>query len=106
MLRLFAEHHHKHASPWDTAPPWAVELGAIGILILERMNNMATQAQLDKLRTDVAALITEAVTDITAAVAKAQNASPDPAIDQLDTDVTTATQTLKDAAAKLANPPV
>lgn len=67
---------------------------------------MATKEQLDKLRIDVAALITEAVTDITAAVAAAQQSSNDPAIDQLDTDVTTATQTLKDAAAKLASPPV
>lgn len=66
---------------------------------------MATKEQLDKLRIDVAALITEAVTDITAAVAAAQQSSNDPAIDQLDTDVTTATQTLKDAAAKLASPP-
>lgn len=70
---------------------------------LERMT-MATKEQLDKLRVDVAALITEAVTDIKAAVDKAQNASPDPAIDQLDKDVTDATQALKDAAAKLNNP--
>lgn len=73
-------------------------------LILERMNHMATKEQLDKLRVDVAALITEAVQDITAAVSAAQNASPDPAIDKLDADVTTATQTLKDAAAKLTTP--
>lgn len=77
----------------------------LDLIIRTMETTMATKEQLDKLRTDVAALITEAVQDITAAVAAAQSASPDPAIDQLDTDVTTATQTLKDAAAKLANPP-
>lgn len=66
---------------------------------------MATKEQLDKLRVDVAALITAGVAEITAAVAAAQAASPDPAIDQLDSDVTAATQTLTDAAAKLTTPP-
>lgn len=66
---------------------------------------MATKEQLDKLRVDVAALITAGVAEITAAVAAAQTASPDPAIDQLDKDVTAATQGLTDAAAKLSSPP-
>ena len=104
MLKLFAHHIHDEPNPWKHAPPWEVEQGFMLALILERIQDMATKEQLDKLRTDVAALITEAVTDITAAVATAQAASPDPAIDQLDKDVTDATQTLKDAAAKLANP--
>lgn len=69
---------------------------------------MATKDQLDKLRVDVAALIDEAVKDITEAVKEAQEAPPeqaDPAIDALDTSVTQATQALKDAASKLRNPP-
>lgn len=74
-------------------------------LTLERINVMATKEQLDKLRVDVAALITAGVAEITAAVAAAQTASPDPAIDQLDTDVTAATANLTAAAAKLTTPP-
>ena len=63
---------------------------------------MATAEQLAKLSTDIAALIQAGVAEITAAVAAAQAASPDPAIDTLDTAVTTATQGLLDAAGKLA----
>jgi hypothetical protein len=63
-------------------------------------------AQVDKLRTDVAALIKEAIDDITAAIAAAQTASNDPAIDQLDTDVTAATQALKDKFATQTGTPV
>lgn len=58
-------------------------------------------AQTDKLIADVTALINEAVSDITAAIAAAQNQSPDPAIDALDSRVTAATQQLKDAMATL-----
>lgn len=69
---------------------------------------MATQAQLDKLKTDVGDLIAAAVDEITAAVAAAQAVPPekaDAAIDELDTQVTATTQTLKDTAAKLRLPP-
>ncbi len=93
-------HHHHHSDPETTA-----RLREIETTLARMETNMATKEQLDKLRVDVAALIAEAVQDITAAVAAAQSASSDPAIDQLDTDVTAATQTLKDAAAKLATPP-
>lgn len=96
--------HYHHDGPQIEDRLRAVNI-KLDLIIRTMETTMATKDQLDKLRTDVAALITEAVQDITAAVSAAQNASPDPAIDQLDTDVTTATQTLKDAAAKLANPP-
>lgn len=69
---------------------------------------MATQAQLEKLKLDIAALIQAGVDEINAAVAAAQAVPPekaDAAIDQLDTDVTAATQALTDAAAKLKMPP-
>lgn len=66
---------------------------------------MATKAQLDKLATDVAALIDAGVAEITAAVAAAQAASNDPAIDTLDTKVTDATKAMQDAAASLKLPP-
>lgn len=77
-------------------------------LITKGFAAMATKDQLDKLRVDVAALIDEAVKDITEAIKEAQEAPPeqaDPAIDALDTSVTQTTQALKDAAAKLRNPP-
>lgn len=74
-------------------------------LIIERLDLMATKEQLDKLTADVAALITAGVAEINAAVAAAQTASNDPAIDQLDAQVTAATKALTDAAAKFANPP-
>lgn len=74
-------------------------------LTLERLNVMATQAQLDKLKNDIAALIQAAVDEIAAAVTAAQQASPDPAIDALDEQVTATTQKLTDAAAALRLPP-
>jgi hypothetical protein len=103
LFTIIHHHHHHHAA--NEVPPWAMALSKQLDLINERLNHMATQAQLAALQADVAALITEAVADITAAVAAAQAASPDPAIDTLDTNVKAATQTLKDAAAKLSAPP-
>ena len=65
---------------------------------------MATQAQIDKLKNDIVALIGAGVAEIKAAVAAAQTASNDPAIDDLDTQVTAATKSLTDAAAALVPP--
>jgi hypothetical protein len=93
---------------WDWFKRQFDAIGTELIKLERKVNSMATKEQLDKLRTDVAALIQEAVQDITLAVDKAQAApveTADAAIDQLDTDVTAATQTLKDVAAKLNNPP-
>lgn len=80
-----------------------VRLGIAGLRDdLSRMEKtMATEEQLQKLRTDIADLITAATDEITAAIEAAQNKSPDPAIDELDTAVATETQVLKDAAAAL-----
>lgn len=79
------------------------ELAGLRSLILKTKDDiiMATDAQIAKLKTDIAALLTAAANEITAAIARAQNASPDPAIDALDTQVTTTTQNLTDAAAAL-----
>lgn len=79
------------------------DLAGLRYLILKMKDEiiMATDAQIAKLKTDIAALITAAANEITAAVTKAQNASPDPAIDALDAQVTTTTQNLIDAAAAL-----
>lgn len=105
-MHIFGRDHHNCENPYADAPAWVIELGFIGALIIERISEMATKEQLDKLTTDVAALINAGVAEINAAIAAAQVASPDPAIDTLDATVTAATQTLTDAAAKLANPPV
>lgn len=105
MFDLYAIHLHRNENPWVEAPAHAVEIRHILGLILEGQMHMATQAQLDKLKTDIAALIQAGVDEINAAVAAAQQASPDPAIDDLDTQVTAATQALTDAAAKLKLPP-
>lgn len=102
----------RHDNPWDSAPSYAVEIGYGLAAILEQLtrmeNTMATQAQIDKLMADVAALIDAGVAEITAAVAAAQRVPPaqaDAAIDALDAKVTAATQSLKDAAASLTPPP-
>ena len=104
MHRLYARDVHLCDDPTEGASPLDLEIYFMLALIIEGLNNMATKDQIDKLRTDVAALITAGVAEINAAVAAAQKASPDPAIDQLDTDVTAATQNLTDAAAKLSTP--
>lgn len=98
--------HHYHNDPVVETYLRSIErhLG----LILEGMKHMATKEQLDKLRVDVAALIDEAVKDITEAVKEAQEAPPeqaDQAIDDLDKTVTDTTTALKTAASKLRNPP-
>ena len=99
-MKLYGYDRHCNESPWVNAPAWAIEL-----LALMEINHMATQAQIDKLMADVQALIAAGVAEITAAVAAAQTASPDPAIDALDTAVTTATANLTAAAAALTPPP-
>jgi hypothetical protein len=65
---------------------------------LDRILKLLEQimAAIDTLKTDIAALIAEAVKDLTAAMDAAKATSNDPAIAQLDTQVTAATQALKD----------
>lgn len=105
-MQLFGHHQHHCDNPLDGASPIEVELYHMlaHIIAEQEKNAMATQAQIDKLKTDVAALITAGVAEINAAVAAAQGASSDPAIDTLDASVTAATQGLTDAAAKLSAP--
>lgn len=108
MFDIYRLDIHENPTVWADAPDHAVEIRHILGLILERQNHMATQAQLDKLKTDIAALIQAASDEITAAVAAAQAVPPekaDAALDTLDTQVTDATQKLKDAAAALKLPP-
>jgi hypothetical protein len=103
-MRLYGLDHHHQDNPMQGASALDIECFYMLAYIIERLETMATQAQIDKLKTDIVALIAAGVAEITAAVSTAQNASPDPAIDTLDTQVTAATQTLTDAAAKLVPP--
>jgi len=43
QMRVFARHHHHHNNPWDGAPAWAVELGFIGLAIMERLDTMSKE---------------------------------------------------------------
>jgi hypothetical protein len=106
-MEIFGWHRHKDDDPWCHAPPWALELHEHMLRLHKQISAiqqeivMATQAQIDKLLSDVAALIEAGVAEISAAVAAAQTASPDPAIDAADVRVTVATDNLKAAAAAL-----
>lgn len=53
-MRVFGRHHHNHDSPMDEAPPWAIELFCLGLIILETMENKMSELD-DKL----AQLVTE-----------------------------------------------
>ena len=103
-MKLFALDLHNNQDPWADAPAWGLELRSMLGIIIERLDTMATTAQLDKFLADVQALIAASVAEITAAVAAAQNASPDPAIDTADAAVTAATDKLTAAAAALTPP--
>ena len=108
-FEIFGHHEgYKPEDVWGHAEPMHLEMREILGKILKGMSHMATKAQLDKLQADVATLIDAGVAEITAAIAAAQRVPPeqaDAAIDELDTKVTAATQSLKDAAAALALPP-
>ena|ERR1035437_9787718 len=105
-MQLFGLPYHHLENPLDGASPAEIELYHMlaHIIANQEKFQMATQAQIDKLKTDIVALIAAGVAEITAAVTAAQTASSDPAIDDLDTKVTSATQSLTDAANKLVPP--
>lgn len=49
-MRILGRDVHDCENPWDGAPPWAVELGLIGLRILARMEpQMATKQTLGDL---------------------------------------------------------
>lgn len=83
-----------HRPKANEVPPWAALLNLKLDFITQRLTHMATDAQVAQLRTDIGIMIDAYTAAITAAVAKAQAQSPDPAIDALD-------QTVKDATAKI-----
>lgn len=119
-MKPYGKHLHRLDTPWACASPMELELlemlryiiqqyehkNALLARIEERLTQMATKEQLDKLAADVAALIDAGVAEITAAVEAAQRQSPDPAIDALDARVTDATDVMKKASEALKNPGV
>jgi hypothetical protein len=93
-VRILGAYLHLNKNPWSGAPPWAVELGLIGLRILETLetHEMATNEQVTKLMTSVEALLA-------ALAAKAPTPAPavpvaDPAVDALDEKVVAATAAL------------
>jgi len=74
---LFGRGIHQRKNPWDDAPPWAIELGAIMFIILKQQERrfMATQAELDRLNaavtadTNAVSAATKALTGFQATVA-------------------------------------
>lgn len=109
------EEHHRHHSPWDSAPAWAIEIGWGINAIIERLKTMS--AELDALTAQVkanndlldsaTALINGIAGRIDAAVAAAKAAGADPselaAITALSTELKAKDDTL--AAAVTANTP-
>lgn len=39
-MRLFAKHIHQNPTPWDGAPPYAIELGLMGLVIIELLEKI------------------------------------------------------------------
>jgi hypothetical protein len=95
-MRVFGHHHHNHPTPWDSAPPWAIELGLMASLIIE--NQERIMAAIDDLKTATAAFIQEGTSDIAALVEKINSqANQDPAIVALTQQVTDATTAMHKA---------
>jgi hypothetical protein len=95
-MRVFAQHHHNHPNPWDSAPPWAIELGFMVSLVIG--NTESIMAAIDDLKTATAAFIQEGTSDIAALVAQINTqANQDPAIVALTQQVTDATTAMHKA---------
>lgn len=100
MRQIFGRDLHQCENPWDNAPAWAVELGAISLILIEKMEAiMALSPQVQAL-VDAVAANTSAVKAATDGLAleatqiadlKAQIAAitPGQAIDQEDLDAIT-----------------
>lgn len=104
-MRVYGQRYHNCETPWADAPAWAVELGAINILIITKLE--AIMAAIDDLAAAVAAedtTIDSAVVLLNGIPALIAAAGTDPAkLASLQSDITAKTATL--AAAVLANTP-
>lgn len=104
-MKLFGFRFHNHQSPWDDAPPWALELREMMSIVL--MNQETEMAAIDDLQAAVTAedtVIDSAITLIQGIPALIAAAGVDPAkLAALQTDITTKSQALANAVA--ANTP-
>ena len=94
-------HHHYHS---ESSPEVLARLDAIYTRLDQLERNI--MAAIDDLKTSIAALIAEATTDITTLVNSTASNSSDPAIQQLATDVQTATKNLHDQFTAATGTPV
>lgn len=102
---LFGHNHHHCDNPWEGATPREIETREMLRHIIR--NQEAIMAKIDDLTSDFntyANAVNAFITEAQAAIATAQGASNDPAIDALDTKVRAAAATLATAAGNLATP--
>ncbi len=68
-MKLYGFHQHRDDCPWDSAPSWAIEMGAMlrALLKEEEVNHMVTRQTLDALKAEVSR-DTDAVSAATAAL--------------------------------------
>jgi hypothetical protein len=104
-VKTFGFHHHQNPSPWDDAPPWAIELGLGMARIID--NQETIMAAIDDLQAAVAAedtVIDSAITLIQGIPALIAAAGVDPAkLTALQADITAKSTALAQAVA--ANTP-
>lgn len=103
-MRTFGYEHHHVDTPWDDAPPWAIELRCMLGLILEHQE--LTMSAIDDLNTAVTALQDEVGTigaDMDAqfaALQAAHDANNDTAIATATTSIQASIDALKAAAGR------
>jgi hypothetical protein len=101
-MKLFAFRHHNHPSPWDEAPPWAMELREMLSLVID--NQETEMAAIDDLQAAVAAedtVIDSAITLIQGIPALIAAAGVDPAkLTALQNDITAKSTALAAAVAQ------
>lgn len=59
-MKIFGREHHQNTNPWADAPAWAVELGVIGIIIVDNQERLMSaltdlQSAIADLQTQLAA---------------------------------------------------
>lgn len=109
-MQLFAFEHHHERSPWDSAPPWAIELRVMLGLILKTEEDLMSAASdlnnaVSALALGFASLDTAVQTELTALSAALADNNTD-AINQAISNISTVTNKMAaDAAALTASIP-
>src|SRR6202165_5805565 len=86
-MRIFGHHIHHSRNPWDDAPLWAIELGVMGIVTIEILEKIMSQADdlnnaVTALTTGFAALDSAVQAELVAIAAALAAGAPNPAITQ------------------------